>query len=57
VEPLGAETLITVRAGDADWIARVGAAFPQKPGSELTLHVDPEQLHLFDRASGQALGL
>ena len=54
-EPLGAETLITVQAGDAEWIARVAASFRGQPGEAVTLHVDPRHLHLFDRQSGQAL--
>ncbi len=55
VEPLGAETLITVRLGSAEFIARVGAGFKQAPGSALTLHVHPRHLHLFDGRTGRAL--
>ncbi|HRD84500.1 MAG TPA: TOBE domain-containing protein, partial [Rubrivivax sp.] len=55
VEPLGAETLITVRLGDAEMIARVAAGFQQAAGSALTLYAHPRHLHLFDRSSGQAL--
>ena len=54
LEPLGAETLITVQAGSAEWVARVSASFHRKPGDALTLHVSPSHLHLFDPASGQA---
>ncbi|MFM7705363.1 MAG: ABC transporter ATP-binding protein [Rubrivivax sp.] len=53
-EPLGAEALITVQAGDAEWIARVAASFRGQPGQAVTLHVNPRHLHLFDRQSGQA---
>ena len=53
-EPLGAETLITVQAGDAEWIARVAASFRGLPGEAVTLHVNPRHLHLFDRHTGQA---
>ena len=56
VEPLGAETLITVRSGGHDFIARVAAGFHQPPGVALTLYVDPQHLHLFDGASGLAVG-
>ncbi len=56
LEPLGAETLITVRLGDAEMIARVSASFHAPPGAPLTMHVNPNHLHLFDRKSGQALG-
>jgi multiple sugar transport system ATP-binding protein len=55
MEPLGAETLLTVQLGQAEWIARVGAGFAGAPGSHLTLHVAPEHLHLFDANSGVAL--
>ena len=55
LEPLGAETLITVRLGDAEMVARVSAAFAQAPGSALQVHCNPKHLHLFDRQSGQAL--
>ncbi len=56
LEPLGAESLITVHLGDSEFIARVSAAFHQAPGSALTVHFNPRHLHLFDRSSGQALG-
>ena len=56
LEPLGAETLITVQAGSAEWVARVSASFNGKPGETLTLHVAPAHLHLFDPQSGQAHG-
>ncbi|WP_088278880.1 ABC transporter ATP-binding protein [Ideonella sp. A 288] len=55
LEPLGAETLITVRIGAAEMVARVSAAFHQAPGTPLALHVDSRKLHLFDRQGGQAL--
>ena len=60
LEPLGAETLITLRLGngkgDVELLARVSAAFKQAPGSAVQVHVHPHHLHLFDRKSGQALG-
>jgi multiple sugar transport system ATP-binding protein len=55
IEPLGAETLITVRIGDAEMMARVSASFRAPAGHVLTVYVNPNQLHLFDRASGHAL--
>ncbi len=57
VEPLGAETLITVALGAAEMMARVGAGFRQAPGAALTLHVHPRHLHLFDPATGLAVGV
>ena len=55
VEPLGAETLITVKAGSVELVARGPAAFRERPGTQLVLHVAPAHLHLFDAEGGQAL--
>jgi len=54
-EPLGAETLVTFQVGDAELVARCSAQFQHPPGSALTVRLAPEAMHLFDRASGQAL--
>ena len=56
LEPLGAETLITVQFGNAEWVARVAASYRRQPGEAVTLHVQPAQMHLFDAESGLALG-
>ena len=56
LEPLGAETLITVQLGNCEMIARVSAAFQAAPGSTFTVHLNPNHLHLFDNKTGQALG-
>jgi multiple sugar transport system ATP-binding protein len=55
LEPLGAETLVTFKLGQAELVARCPAAFRDKPGQVVTVHLDPAELHLFDRASGAAL--
>jgi multiple sugar transport system ATP-binding protein len=55
LEPLGAETLVTLRIGSAELVARCPASFQQRPGTAVTLHVEPRHLHLFDAAGGQAL--
>jgi len=57
LEPLGAETLITVRCGQAELVARVSAAFEAAPGTPVTLHVAPQRLHLFQAEAdgGRAL--
>ena len=54
-EPLGAETLVTFQVGQAELIARCPSSFKAKPGTAQTLYLDPAAMHLFDRASGQAL--
>jgi len=55
LEPLGAETLITLRIGQAEMVARGPASFREKAGTALTVYLRAPQLHLFDAVSGQAL--
>jgi len=55
LEPLGAETLATVKIGAAEMVVRAPATFRHPPGTMVTLHVSPVHLHLFDPASGVAL--
>jgi multiple sugar transport system ATP-binding protein len=55
LEPLGAETLVTFKLGQADVVARCPATFKDKPGQSVTVHLNPAELHLFDRESGAAL--
>jgi multiple sugar transport system ATP-binding protein len=55
LEPLGAETLVTLRIGQAEMVARCPAAFRDKPGTRLNVFVRAPQLHLFDAHSGVAL--
>jgi len=55
LEPLGAETLVTLKVGNAEMIARCSAAFRDPPGSRLSVHMSPAHLHLFDARSGRAL--
>ena len=55
LEPLGAETLVTLRIGRADMVARCPASFRDKPGTAVTVYLRAPQLHLFDAASGMAL--
>ncbi|MCW5667521.1 MAG: sn-glycerol-3-phosphate ABC transporter ATP-binding protein UgpC [Piscinibacter sp.] len=55
LEPLGAETLATVKVGNAEMVARLPAQFREAPGSRVTLHLNPAHLHLFDPQSGVSL--
>ncbi|MFN0184325.1 MAG: ABC transporter ATP-binding protein [Aquabacterium sp.] len=55
LEPLGAETLVTMKVGNAEMVARCSAAFRQPPGTPLQLHMSPASLHLFDAQSGAAI--
>jgi multiple sugar transport system ATP-binding protein len=55
LEPLGAETLVTLKVGNAEMVARCPAGFREKPGTPVALHVQPGHLHLFDAAGGTAI--
>ena len=55
LEPLGAETLVTLRIGRAEMVARAPASFKDKPGTAIDVYLNPHHLHLFDAASGAAL--
>jgi multiple sugar transport system ATP-binding protein len=55
LEPLGAETLVTLRIGQADMVARCPASFRGKPGTQITAYLRAPQLHVFDAANGTAL--
>ena len=55
LEPLGAETLVTLRIGRAEMVARAPASFKDKPGTALDVYLSPHHLHLFDAKTGAAL--
>jgi multiple sugar transport system ATP-binding protein len=55
LEPLGAETLVTLQCGHAEMVARLPAQFRQAPGSTTTLYLNPAHFHLFDAESGAAV--
>ena len=55
VEPLGNETLVAVRAGDALVNVRAGADFARPVGERCALRPAPRRVHVFDRESGEAL--
>ncbi len=52
VEPLGPDTLVTVSAAGQDILLRVPAKTIRAAGEAVTLAIDPDKLHLFDRQSG-----
>jgi len=55
-EPLGPETLIYVDTGvGGEVIAKADGRTPPAVGTEVTLHAAPENLHLFDAETGQAI--
>jgi multiple sugar transport system ATP-binding protein len=55
LEPLGAETLVSLKIGAAEMVSRCNAAFRDPPGTRLAVHMNPRHLHLFDAGSGAAL--
>ncbi len=54
-EPLGSETLIYVETPSGEIIAKADGRTPPAVGETVTLGADPENLHVFDASSGQAL--
>jgi multiple sugar transport system ATP-binding protein len=54
VEPLGAETLVTLDVGQAQFVARAHAGFRESPGTAVQVHMASSRLHLFDAKSGAA---
>jgi len=54
-EPLGHETLIYVGVEGQEIIAKADGRSPPAVGAEVTLTAVPENLHLFDSATGKAL--
>jgi ABC-type sugar transport system ATPase subunit len=55
VEPLGADTLVTLLVGDTEIACRLPPRSVRRAGEALTLTLDPTRLHLFDRATGRRL--
>ena len=55
LEPLGAETLATLKVGAAEMIARCPASFREPPGTRMQFHFNPRHVRLFDAASGNAI--
>jgi multiple sugar transport system ATP-binding protein len=53
VEPIGAETWVTVERGDVRLVARAGATFAAAPGTRVSIAFDPARLHWFDEGSGR----
>ena len=56
VEPLGAETLVTVTVAGERLLSRFPPRSGVGPGDTVDLSVDPSHLHVFDAQSGLRLG-
>jgi len=55
LEPLGSETLVYVSVGGKELIAKASGRTPPELGSTIKLNAAPENMHLFDNATGEAL--
>jgi len=55
VEPLGADTLVTLLVADTEIACRLPPRSVRRAGEALTLTLDPARLHLFDRTTGRRL--
>ncbi|MFQ6546585.1 ABC transporter ATP-binding protein [Aestuariibius sp. 2305UL40-4] len=54
-EPLGPDTLIYVETAAGEMVAKADARRPPEVGSTVRLGAAPDDLHVFDRASGNAV--
>jgi multiple sugar transport system ATP-binding protein len=55
IEPMGPETHVHVRLGDATWVARVPPDTPVRPDERVELGLDMAHAHLFDKDTGKRL--
>jgi multiple sugar transport system ATP-binding protein len=55
VEPTGPETQVTLRLGDHDLLAVIRERTALRPGDMAHVSIDPRQVHLFDRVTGQRI--
>nr|WP_306269110.1 sn-glycerol-3-phosphate ABC transporter ATP-binding protein UgpC [Pararhizobium sp. IMCC3301] len=55
LEPLGSETLVYVSIGKQELIARASGRTPPKLGATVKLSAEPDNMHLFDTLTGNAL--
>jgi multiple sugar transport system ATP-binding protein len=55
IEPLGAHTLILGEVAGGRFTAQVDAHYPAQPDEPTTISLDPERLHLFETAGGEAI--
>lgn len=55
LEPLGSETLVYVSVGGKELIAKASGRTPPALGSTIKLNAAPDNMHLFNSATGEAL--
>jgi multiple sugar transport system ATP-binding protein len=54
-EPMGSESIVYLRAGSGNLIARIGGERVYRLGQPLTIYLNTEKAHLFDPESEQAI--
>jgi multiple sugar transport system ATP-binding protein len=57
IEPMGSETVVYARLGDAQIVARVAPSVRPDAGATIYLKADPHEVHLFDAETQQSLAL
>jgi multiple sugar transport system ATP-binding protein len=55
VQPLGAETILTLRCGELAFVARTDARESYRPGEIVEVYVHTAHAHLFEPANGNAI--
>jgi multiple sugar transport system ATP-binding protein len=55
-EPMGNETIVYLRAGDDEIVARMPPTELPAPGTPVSASFDPSRLHFFDAETGAAVG-
>ncbi len=55
VEPTGAETELVIQVGDANVNLRIHGRPRVNPGDKVNLAIDPANVHVFDKTTGQRL--
>ena len=55
VEPTGSETLIYSRVAGRSVVSQVRERFDFKPGDKVSLGINPDNVHLFDKSSGERI--
>jgi multiple sugar transport system ATP-binding protein len=55
IEPLGPESLVTLRCQDQSMVARFPPRCPLEVGDQALVSIDPQHVHLFDRESERAI--
>ena len=56
IEPTGSETLIYSRIAGRSIVSQVRERFDFKPGDRVSFGINPDNVHLFDKSSGERIG-